>query len=63
METDVDCCGPQFVNIDLPCALTKECAANADCETGICNTTVGTPVCVSCADSLKNKVEVDVDCG
>ena len=63
METDVDCGGPQCVSIGLPCALTKECAANADCASGICDTTAGTPVCVSCADSLKNKVETDVDCG
>ena len=59
METDVDCGGPQCVSIGLPCALTKECTANADCESGICDTTAGTPVCVSCADSLKNKAVED----
>ena len=63
METDGDCGGAQCTMIGEVCALTEQCKAGTDCASGLCDTTVATPVCVSCSDGAKNGVETAVDCG
>ncbi len=56
-ETDVDCGGP----LCPPCELGNKCAANADCNNGLC---IGN-VCYSanCNNGIKDANEADVDCG
>jgi len=58
-ETDIDCGGPDCP----PCSADKTCGQNADCE-GTCDT-MGTMKCVapSCADTIMNGDETDIDCG
>ena len=62
-EKDGDYGGEQCGGIGKQCALTKECDAGTDCASGICDTTVGMPVCVSCSDTITNGAETAVDCG
>jgi hypothetical protein len=61
-ETDKDCggsCAPA-----KKCADMLVCAANSDCQSGVCDTTVShTCQSVSCGDSVKNGTETGVDCG
>jgi hypothetical protein len=55
-ETDVDCGGTC-----PPCADTKVCLINGDCQSHIC--TGGFCAVASCTDAVKNGNETDVDCG
>src|SRR5260221_4644152 len=59
-ETDIDCggmCAPT-----LKCGDGKGCSVAGDCQSGVCPTS---KVCAvpSCADTVKNGTETDIDCG
>lgn len=59
-ETDLDCGGDCS-----PCLEDKQCAKDADCETGYCHRAVDPPVCKKpqCSDTVQNQGETGPDCG
>ncbi len=57
-ETDIDCGGASCA----PCAATKHCKQNGDCDSSVCNTS-GVCVAASCTDAVLNQTESDTDCG
>ncbi len=62
-ETDIDCGG----KLCAPCADTKICSADTDCQSGICRKPAGqlTSKCIpaACDDKVKNGKETAKDCG
>ena len=58
-ETDVDCGGGNC----KACADGKHCAVGSDCSSTVCNTSTTVCAPVSCADSIKDGSETDIDCG
>jgi hypothetical protein len=60
LETDIDCGGPCSA-----CASGEKCVANADCASGLCDSTFKTcswPA-PTCTDGIKDGLETDIDCG
>jgi hypothetical protein len=58
-ETDVDCGGPKCA----PCEAGKQCLANSDCTSLICDEKADSCVAAACTDSVQNQGETDIDCG
>jgi hypothetical protein len=64
-ETDVNCGGPDCRALGNICALTEKSLVDADCASSQCRATAPSAdlLCTSCTDTVKNGVEMDVDCG
>ncbi len=57
LETGVDCGGGQCAS----CGNGQGCAANSDCQTGLCIDALCRPP--TCTDGVRNGSETDTDCG
>ncbi|MFT3767794.1 MAG: hypothetical protein QM820_20250 [Minicystis sp.] len=64
-ETDKDCGGTTCVGQNKLCANGLKCAANSDCTSAYCDTSVTPAVCKAptCNDGVLNGNETDKDCG
>ena len=62
LETDVDCGGAVCDGMGLSCADGKNCLVQADCRSGVCNSS---HQCAAprCNDGVLNGSETDRDCG
>jgi hypothetical protein len=60
-ETDVDCGGLQCTTLGKRCADGAGCRVAGDCESSSCQGSKCQPP--SCADGVRNGIELDVDCG
>jgi hypothetical protein len=62
-EADVDCGQACSANAGGLCATGQSCSDGVDCDSGVCDQTLGSCSAPSCSDGVSNASETDVDCG